>query len=122
MYALDAATGDVRWRYPSPSSIHGGPTILAGLLYFATCGTCGHRGSRPAKLGARATIALDARTGRRVWEFPDGKYSPVTADGTRVYLAGSTRLYGLVPCSRWIARAPKGEKRRTHGPPHERRC
>ncbi len=122
MYALDAATGDVRWRYAAPSSIHGGPTILNGLLYFSACGTCGHRGSRYAKLGAHGTYAIDARTGRLVWSFPDGKYSPIVADDTRIYLAGRTRLYALVPCSRWLQRAPKGQKRRTHGPPHRRRC
>jgi outer membrane protein assembly factor BamB len=122
MYALDAATGDVRWRYAAPSSIHGAPTILNGLLYFSTCGRCGHRGSRYAKQGARATIALDARNGRVVWEFPDGKYSPLVADDTRVYLAGITRIYALVPCSRWMKRAPKGQKRRISGPPHRRRC
>jgi outer membrane protein assembly factor BamB len=122
MYALDAATGDVRWRRPAPSSIHGAPTILDGLLYFSTCGRCGHRGSRYAKQGPRVTLALDARNGRVVWSFPDGKYSPLVADETRAYLAGETRLYALVPCSRWLARAPKGEKRRIHGPPHRRRC
>jgi len=97
MYALDAATGDVRWRYAAPSAIHGAPTILNGLIYFSTCGTCGHRGSRYAKQGARGTYALDARTGKLVWSFPDGKYSPVVADNKRVYLAGETRLYALVP-------------------------
>ena len=122
MYAFDAATGDVKWRFAAPSAIHGAPTILDGLLYFSTCGRCGHRGSRYAKQGARRTFAIDARTGRLVWTFPDGKYSPVVADETRVYLMGETRLYALVPCSRWIKRAAKGEKRRTHGRPHRRRC
>jgi outer membrane protein assembly factor BamB len=122
IYALDAATGDVKWTYSAPSAIHGAPTILNGLLYFSTCGRCGHRGSRYAKQGAHRTFALDARTGKLVWSFPDGKYSPLVADDTRVYLAGFTRLYALVPCSRWIKRAPKGEKRRKHGPPHRRHC
>lgn len=122
MYALDAATGDVKWTYSAPSAIHGAPTIMHGLLYFSTCGRCGHRGSRYAKLGARGTFAIDARTGKLVWSFPDGKYSPLVADETRAYLAGETRLYALVPCSRWIRRAAKGEKRRIHGRPHQRRC
>jgi outer membrane protein assembly factor BamB len=96
-YALDAATGDVKWVWNAPGSIHGAPTVMDGLVYFATCGTCGQHGSRYAKRGPRATFALDALTGERVWSFPDGHYSPVVADRSRVYVAGSTRVYALRP-------------------------
>ena len=94
--ALDAATGDVVWRFDAPGSIHGAPTVLAGLVYFSTCGTCGQNGSRYAKRGPRRTYALDARTGRPVWMFRDGLYSPIVADRWRVYLVGRTRVYGLI--------------------------
>ena len=75
--------------------MHGAPTVMAGLVYFATCGSL-----RPARLplrrsAARTDLALDARTGKLVWTFPDGQYSPVVADGERVYLAG--RDAGLRP-------------------------
>ena len=109
-YALDAATGDVRWVWSAPGSIHGAPTVMDGLVYFATCGTCGQRGSRYAKRGPRATFALDALTGKLVWRFPDGHYSPLVADRTRVYLAGSTRVYALSP-----AGAKKKQPARTQG-------
>jgi outer membrane protein assembly factor BamB len=95
--ALDAATGDTLWAYDAPSSIHGAPTVMDGLVYFATCGTCGHRGVRYAKRGPRRTLALDARTGRRVWSFADGQYSPVVADSTRLYLVGQGWVYGMEP-------------------------
>ena len=98
-YALDAATGDVRWVYDAPASIHGAPTVMDGLVYFSTCGTCGQHGVRHSKLGPRGTYALDANTGKLVWSFPDGHYSPITADEQRVYLAGNTVLYGLAPRS-----------------------
>ena len=94
--ALDAATGAVRWEYEAASSIHGASTVMAGLVYFSTCGTCGQHGVRHSKVGPRGTYALDARSGKLVWSFPDGHYSPITADGERVYLAGDTVLYGLV--------------------------
>ena len=97
VYALDAATGDIRWTRGLGASIHGAPTVLDGLIYFSTCGTCGHRGSRYAKMGPQGTFALNARTGRIVWRFFDGRYSPVVSDGIRVYLMGNTRLYGLTP-------------------------
>jgi outer membrane protein assembly factor BamB len=97
VYAMDAATGDIRWKRDLGASIHGAPTVMDGLIYFSTCGTCGHRGSRYAKMGPRGTFALNATTGRIVWRFFDGRYSPVVSDGIRMYLMGNTRLYGLVP-------------------------
>jgi len=97
VYAFDAATGDLRWRYSAQGSIHGAPTILRGLVYFSTCGTCGQNGSRYAKLGPRGTFALNARTGKLVWTFPDGQYSPAVADQERLYVAGRTRVYALAP-------------------------
>ena len=100
VYAFDAATGDNRWRYDSPGAIHGAPTVLAGLIYFANCGTCGSNGSRYAEPGPRETFALNARSGKRVWRFPDGRYSPIVADEERVYLVGSGSVYALVPCGR----------------------
>ncbi len=98
VYAFDAATGDLRWKTDLGASIHGAPTVMAGLVYFSTCGTCGQHGSRYAKRGPRRTFALDARTGRVVWRFGDGHYSPLAADGRRVYLMGDTTLYALAPC------------------------
>jgi outer membrane protein assembly factor BamB len=105
VYALDAATGDIRWKRDLGASIHGAPTVMAGLIYFSTCGTCGHRGSRYAKLGPHRTFALDARTGRVVWRFDDGRYSPVASDGERVYLMGNTRLYAFAPARSLQGRA-----------------
>jgi outer membrane protein assembly factor BamB len=82
-YALDAATGDVRWSFKANDRISGAPTVLAGIVYFAT-------------LGER-TYGLDARTGEEVWTFPDGQYTPIVADEERVYLTGYRRVYGLEP-------------------------
>lgn len=99
-YALDAATGDTRWVREMPAAVHGAPTVMDGLVYLSTCGLCGQNGVRGAKKGPDGTYALDARTGALVWTFPDGRYSPLVADGERVYITGSTRVYGLAPASR----------------------
>jgi outer membrane protein assembly factor BamB len=82
-YSLDAATGDVVWKFRANGRISGSATVLHGIVYFATL--------------SRRTYALNAATGRLLWTFPDGKYSPVVADGERLYLTGYTRLYGMVP-------------------------
>jgi outer membrane protein assembly factor BamB len=105
VYAFDAATGRLRWTYEASGSIHGAPTVMAGLVYFSVCGTCGTRtGVRYAKKGRPGTFALDARTGKLVWTFWDGRYSPVVADEKRVYLMGRARVWGLEPCPKlWSA-------------------
>jgi len=97
-YALDAATGKDRWKFKANGPISGSPTVVAGIVYFAT-------------LKGR-TYGVDATSGKLVWSFPDGKYSPVVADDSRLYLVGYTRLYGLVG---------KGSVRSTHAVRRNRR-
>jgi outer membrane protein assembly factor BamB len=84
LYALDAATGNVKWRFDPPGThVLGSPTVIAGLVYFAT-----REGT---------TYALAAATGEVKWSFPDGQYTPIVADRTRLYLIGVGRIYGLLP-------------------------
>jgi outer membrane protein assembly factor BamB len=103
LIAYNAATGDELWRHEAPGAIHGAPTVLDGLVYFSTCSGCGANGSRSAKSGPRGSYAVDARTGRLVWTFPDGQYSPVVADSERMYLVGRTHVYAFVPASKFRA-------------------
>ena len=103
LIAYNAATGSEIWRHSAPAAIHGAPTVLGGLVYFSTCGTCGSHGSRSAKSGPRGTYAVDARTGRLVWHFSDGQYSPVVADSKRMYLVGRTHVYGFMPVKEYNA-------------------
>jgi outer membrane protein assembly factor BamB len=96
-YALSQLTGGVRWSFDAGAPISGAPTVLDGLVYFSTCGSCSTYEQNPR---ARRTYALDGRNGRVVWRFPDGEYSPVVADRERVYLTGYTALYGLAARNR----------------------
>jgi outer membrane protein assembly factor BamB len=57
--------------------------VIDGVVYFAT-------------LKGR-TYALAARTGRLLWSFKDGRYTPVVADKTHLYLVGYAKLYGFAP-------------------------
>ena len=56
---------------------------MDGVVYFSTL--------------REKTYALDAKRGRPVWTFPDGKYTPLVADDERPYLAGYKRIYALEP-------------------------
>jgi len=94
--ALDARTGDIRWRYDAPAGITGAPTVLAGLVYFSTCGRCGVGGLRRVKVGPNRTFALNARNGSVVWQFHAGKYSPVVSDGLRLYVVGRDVVYAFI--------------------------
>ena len=118
LIAFNAATGDEIWRHAAPAAIHGAPTVLGGLVYFSTCGSCGSHGSRYAKSGPRGTYAVDARNGRLVWKFPDGQYSPVVADSERMYLVGRTHVYGFIPKAKF---KPHHRHARRHHHRHHRR-
>jgi outer membrane protein assembly factor BamB len=116
MFALNAATGGVVWRHEAPAAIHGAPTVLSGIVYFSTCPTCGSHGSRSAKSGPRGTWGLNATTGRQVWHFTDGQYSPVVADSERIYVAGRTHVYGFEPVHKHKQKQPAKKQKRRHRP------
>lgn len=94
--AFDAATGDLLWRHDAEGGISGAPTVMAGLVYYSTFGKFPGSHQRRVEDGPYRTYALDARTGKAVWQFPDGQYSPLVADRDRVYLAGSESVFGFV--------------------------
>jgi outer membrane protein assembly factor BamB len=85
-FAFDAATGDVRWSFKANGPISGSATVIGDVVYFATLGK---------KLKGR-TYALNARTGKLLWSFPDGKYTPAVAEPGRLFLVGYARIYGMV--------------------------
>jgi outer membrane protein assembly factor BamB len=84
LYALDARSGEERWRFPCPSRYSpGGPAVSEGVVYIG-----GYDGY---------LYALDTETGQEIWKFQSGggddtRYSsPVVADGV-VYFGS---LYAL---------------------------
>jgi outer membrane protein assembly factor BamB len=82
LFALNAGTGAVRWTFQMSDVIAGSPVVMAGLVYAST---------------RSKTFAVDARTGKQVWRFGDGRYTPIIADEDRVYLVGWKKIYGLKP-------------------------
>ena len=84
-YALDARTGNVRWKYKRRAGkISGAATVVGDIVYFATC--------------SRArTTGLGARTGRKVFRFGRGGFNPVITDGRNLFLTGYSSLTQLTP-------------------------
>ena len=56
-------------------------SVVNGIVYFSTL--------------QRRTYGLDARTGRPVWIYPDGEYTPVVADAHRLYVVGYRRVFAF---------------------------
>lgn len=94
LYALSGDTGRTLWSARGAGPVSGAPTVLGELVFFSTCGSCSQFESNPA---ARRTYAAEVRSGRIVWSYPDGEYSPVVTDGLRLYLTGYTTVSALAP-------------------------
>jgi outer membrane protein assembly factor BamB len=83
-YSLDARNGSVHWSYHDGGVISGAGTLVGNLVYFAN-------------VRSRHTVALNARTGKRVWVFGDGAFNPVISDTRTIYLTGAHSLYAFRP-------------------------
>jgi outer membrane protein assembly factor BamB len=84
MYALDARSGNVRWTHDAGGAIDGSPQIMGNVVYFSD-------------LRTKATTGIDARTGRTVFSFPDGRFNPGISDGHAVYMVGYSMIYQMIP-------------------------
>ena len=84
LYAYDANSGSVRWSHGGGGRIDGSATVLGKLVYYSS-------------LGSNTTTGLDLRTGRQMFSFPDGEFSPVITDGKAVFLIGYSTIYQMLP-------------------------
>src|SRR3954469_9814741 len=85
-FAFDAATGAERWHFKTNGRISGSAVVIGNVVYVATLG----------KKRRGRTYALNARTGKLLWSYPDGKYTPAVAEKGRLFLIGYARVYGMV--------------------------
>jgi outer membrane protein assembly factor BamB len=83
-YAFDARSGSKRWSFNVGNRISGSSTIIGGVVYFSN-------------LGSDDTHGLDVRTGKRVFFFPEGSFTPVVADRRAVYLVGYANMFEMLP-------------------------
>jgi outer membrane protein assembly factor BamB len=97
LVVMDAATGDVKWKYAAPAAVHGAPSVVDGVVYFSTLKGQHSGSARFVKNGPGRTFGLDATSGKVIWRRDEGRYTPIIADGQRVYFTGLGHLYGLEP-------------------------
>ena len=83
-YAYTANSGGVRWSHGGGGRIDGSATVVGHVVYYSS-------------LGSNTTTGLDLRTGRQVFSFPDGEFSPVITDGKVVFLIGYSTIYQMLP-------------------------
>jgi outer membrane protein assembly factor BamB len=79
VYALDAATGALRWAFATGDVVHASPAVVNGVVYIGSWD--------------RNLYALDAQTGRELWRY-------VTGNDTTIYnqigIASSAAVVGDV--------------------------
>ncbi len=87
VYALDAASGEIKWHAPTSSSVRNTLAVASGRVYGTTV--------------QRDVFALDAKTGARKWTYSLGSplelplcASPVVADN--VVYAGTARSFAAL--------------------------
>ncbi len=92
IYALNAASGKLRWKFKTGDVVHSSPAISDGVLFI---------GSWDSYL-----YALDAATGKEVWKFKTGEdpaihnhigiqSSPAVVDGTVYFGCRDSNLYAV---------------------------
>lgn len=81
-YALDARTGRQRWFKPTGGRISGSATLVGDTVWFAS-------------LGKKRTYAVRASDGLERWRTDRGAFQAVISDGRRIYLNGSTSIFGI---------------------------
>jgi outer membrane protein assembly factor BamB len=85
-YALNAQTGAIRWQHEDAHDdrISGSPTIVNNVVYYSD-------------LDDNLTTGLNTVTGKTVFTFNQGAFSPVVATPGAIFLSGHYVLYKFVP-------------------------
>ena len=92
LYALDSATGDLRWKFKTGDVVHASPAFADGVLFFGSWDSYFY--------------AVDAATGKEKWRFHGGEdptmhnqvgfqSSPAVVDGTVYTGCRDANLYAL---------------------------
>ena len=84
VYALNAKDGGVRWSRSAGGQVIGSLSAVGDIVYVA-------------EFTNKTTSGFMMRSGRRVFRYPKGTYSPVISDGRWIYLTGYSSITALEP-------------------------
>lgn len=84
VYALDAKDGTVRWQRSTGGQVVGSLSAIGEIVYAA-------------EFTHQTTSGFMMRTGRRVFRYPKGTYTPIISDGRDLYLTGYSSITALAP-------------------------
>lgn len=111
IYALNAKNGETRWSRSAGGQVVGSLSAVGNIVYVA-------------EFSNGSTNGYDMRTGRQVFHYKTGTYTPVVSDGRRIYLVGYSSINALQPIrpkkkigpARKAPRAPRraAHRRRAH--------
>ena len=93
-YAFNAQSGAIRWKHPAGGRISGSATVIGNVVYYSN-------------LASKTTVGLNDATGKQVFFFKDGAFTPAIADYHAIYLIGYGEIYQMLP-SRPRHKAPAG--------------
>jgi outer membrane protein assembly factor BamB len=84
LYALNAQDGSVRWTTPVPTTgkvgISGSAVLVNNVVYASS-------------VYGKGSYGFNAVTGKQVWSYPDGSYTPVVANQHDLFVMGKYVLY-----------------------------
>lgn len=83
IYALDAQSGALRWKFETGNVVHASPAVAAGVLYIGSWD--------------RNLYALDATTGALIWKFQTGDDTDIynqVGIASSAAVAGDTVFFG----------------------------
>jgi outer membrane protein assembly factor BamB len=101
VYALDAKDGSVRWSRSAGGQVIGSLSAIGDIVYVA-------------EFTDKTTSGFMMRSGKRVFRYPRGTYTPVISDGRRIYLTGYSSITALQP-HRGVAAVAEARPARSPG-------
>jgi outer membrane protein assembly factor BamB len=101
VYALDAKDGSVRWSRSAGGQVIGSLSAVGDIVYVA-------------EFTNKTTSGFMMRSGKRVFRYPKGTYTPVISDGRRIYLTGYSSITALQP-HRGVAAVAEARPARKRG-------
>jgi outer membrane protein assembly factor BamB len=84
IYALDAKDGSVRWSRSTGGQVVGSLSAVGEIVYVA-------------EFTHQRTIGYMMHSGRKVFVYHKGTYTPIISDGQNLYLTGYSSITALAP-------------------------